>query len=372
MNFEFPTTEKGRAVLHSGGYAYVRKRDRLDGISAWGCSRRRDHGCAAMADLNQRREDLRINGEHSRPPSADGNAARVLRPNVMERASRGDGTTRNILASELDGVGDSVIRAVGHIDTLKRRARDKKQGITPADPREARELDIPDAYAVMADGRQFSQHDSGPESADTPTDRVIVFATDRMLGVLASSEQVFADGNFSMSPRAFLQTYVFRALVGDRSVTAAYFLLSRKTRDAYEHLLNALVNRCAELGSVFCPRALNTDFESAILKASQLVFGPNCRKGTCYYHLSQSIWRKMQEFGPQTTYKEEEVAELSFGRILALAFLPVEEVVEGMDHARGISPMCIPPVLGYFRRTYVEGATDRRRCSTVTCGTCGR
>ena len=355
MNFEVSRTERGRAVLRAGGYAYVHKRDRLDGSSAWECSKRRDHGCAAKADLDQRRENMRIDGEHAHPPSADGNAARVLRSNLMERAARGDGTTRNILASELEGVEDSVIRAVGHIETLKRRVREKKQGITPADPRVARELDIPDAYTVMSDGRQFLQYDSGPDSADTPAGRVIIFATDRMLGVLASSEQVFADGNFSMSPRAFLQTYVFRALVGDRSVTAAYAFLSRKTRDAYEQLLNALVNRCADLGSVLCPGALNTDFESAMLQASQIVFGPHCRQVTCYYHLSQSLWRKMQEFGLQATYKEEAAVELSFGRILALAFLPVEEVVAGMEHVRGVSPMCMLPVLDYFRRTYVVG-----------------
>ena len=277
MNFEVATTVKVKAVLHSGGYAYVHKRDRHDGSSAWECSRRRDHGCAAKADLDPRRTNLQINGEYSHPPSADGNAARVLRAEMMERASCGDGSTRNIVASATEGVGDSVIRPLGHVDTLKRRVREKKQGMTPADPRVARELDIPDSYSVMADGRQFPQHDSGPGSADTPAGRVAVFATDRMIGVLASSEQVFADGDFSMAPRAFLQTYVFRALVGERSVTSAYVFLSRNTRDAYEYLLNALVNRCAELGSAFCPLALNTDFESSMMQASQLVFGPNCR-----------------------------------------------------------------------------------------------
>ena len=142
-----------------------------------------------------------------------------------------------------------------------------------------------------------------------------MFAEDRAIGVLANSEQVFADGNFSAAPRAFLQTYVFRALVCERSVTSAYAFLLRKTRDAYEQLLNALVDRCAELGCVFCPRVLNTDFEPAMLQASQLVFDPHCRQATCYYNFPHPLWRKLQEYGIQTSYKEEEVVELSFGRI---------------------------------------------------------
>ena len=181
------------------------------------------------------------------PAERGGAAAKVLRSSATERESRGDGDTRNIIAIGLDGIDDSVIRPSGHVETPRRRARDKKQRITPADPIGASELGMPHSYAIMAGGRQFLQNDSDPVSADTPAGRLVVFATDRMLEVLANTDHVFADGNFSMAHRAFIQKYVFRALVGDRSVTSAYAFLSRRTRDAYENPLNAMVNRCAEL-----------------------------------------------------------------------------------------------------------------------------
>ena len=63
----------------------------------------------------------------------------------------------------------------------------------------------------------------------------------------------------------------------------------------------------------------------------------------------------MQGRGLQITYKEESVAELSFGRIMAPAFLSVEEVVATMARVRGVSPTWALPVLDYFRRPYVEG-----------------
>ena len=157
----------------------------------------------------------------------------------------------------------------------------------------------------MADGRQFPQHDSGPDSADTTAGRAVIFATDRRLGVPASSDRAPADGNFSTAPRAFPQTYATRAIFGERSVTSAYVFLSRKTRDSYENLLNALVNRCAELGSLFCPRALNTDFESAMLQASQLVFGQNCRKVTFYYHLSQPFGKRCRSTSSKLHIRKE-------------------------------------------------------------------
>ena len=160
-------------------------------------------GCAAKAYLGPRRKNLEINGGRPRPPIADGNAARVLRSNMMEWASRGDDATRNIVAIALEGLGESVIRSIGHIESSRRRVREKKHGIATSGPRVASELNIPDSYTVMDDGRQFPHHDSGPESADAPTGRAIVFAAEMILGVLAISEQVFADDNFSMSPGNF-------------------------------------------------------------------------------------------------------------------------------------------------------------------------
>ena len=104
--------------------------------------------------MGRRRTNLQINGEHSHPPSADGDATRVLRSNMTERDPRGKGATRNIVSVEI-GVWVSVIREVGDINARKRRLRDKNQGGALPGPRDARDLDIPHAYAIVAGGRHF-------------------------------------------------------------------------------------------------------------------------------------------------------------------------------------------------------------------------
>ena len=116
MNSAFAESSIGDSGFHSGGYAFAYKRDRHDGSSASGYDMRRRHECAAKAELGRRRTKLRIYGDHSRPPSADGNAAIARRSNAMARAPRGNRTARGIIAIELGGVEDSVIRAVGNAE----------------------------------------------------------------------------------------------------------------------------------------------------------------------------------------------------------------------------------------------------------------
>ena len=54
-------------LLLCGRYSYVRKRDRLGGISAWGCVKRRAQGFAAKAGLVRGHAVVELGGAHYRP-----------------------------------------------------------------------------------------------------------------------------------------------------------------------------------------------------------------------------------------------------------------------------------------------------------------
>ena len=61
----------------------------------------------------------------------------------------------------------------------------------------------------------------------------------------------------------------------------------------------------------------------------------------CFYHLSSSNWKRIQEFGLQQRYDEE--FALSLRMLSAIAFLPPNGVIQGFeelaDHLSNVSVM---------------------------------
>ena len=54
------------------------------------------------------------------------------------------------------------------------------------------------------------------------------------------------DGTFKTAPKLFKQLYIVHAKLGDTAISCAYALLTDKTQESYEELLQALVNRASD------------------------------------------------------------------------------------------------------------------------------
>ena len=95
------------------------------------------------------------------------------------------------------------------------------------------------------------------------------------------------DGNFRVAPDEFTQLYVIRCPNGDSTVTCVYALLQDKTRQTYEDVFNAIVDRCAVLQlQPPAPTNVHCDFEAAVHQAVRVVF-PAATINGCFYHLTQ-------------------------------------------------------------------------------------
>ena len=75
----------------------------------------------------------------------------------------------------------------------------------------------------------------------------------------------------------------------------------------------------------------------------------------CFYHLTQSIWRKIQSLGLTNLYEADDDFRLFCGQIDALAFLPFDDVTEGMNQLRNSAPDEAASLLDYFDASYVTG-----------------
>jgi len=118
---------------------------------------------------------------------------------------------------------------------------------------------------------------------------------------------------------------------------------------------------------VLDPLYIHVDFERAIITAIKHVLGEHINIQGCFYHLTQSTHRKVQELGLQRMYRENEEFSEFCGKMDGLAFLPIDDVKEGMTYLRTIVPSDAEELLDYFDKTYVNGTYRRIQCKN-TCG----
>ena len=81
-----------------------------------------------------------------------------------------------------------------------------------------------------------------------------------------------------------------------------------------------------------------TDFEDGVLCAFLAIFGRDIQNKGCFYHLIQATWCKIQELILVPAYNGNENFHLSCAMIDRLAFLPVDQVGDGMEYLKSIIP----------------------------------
>jgi len=95
-----------------------------------------------------------------------------------------------------------------------------------------------------------------------------------------------------------------------------------------------------------------------------VVLGMHVHVQGCFYHLTQSTWRKVQELGLVQTYRSQPAVKHFCGMRDGLAFLPIAEVPDGLRHLRQLIPTGdgldeLQSLVDYFDATYVSGSMRR-------------
>ncbi|XP_068204044.1 uncharacterized protein [Palaemon carinicauda] len=134
----------------------------------------------------------------------------------------------------------------------------------------------------------------------------------------------------------------FHALVDHHTISCIYALLPDKTKTTYNKFIEEVKNL-----TNLSPTSAMIDFERAMLNTLIVLFPDADVKG-CFFHLGQNIYRKIQEFGFQKHYQENEEFSLKMRMIAALAFIPPESVHEAFEELYDIMPEESKPILDYF------------------------
>ncbi|KAL3685281.1 hypothetical protein R1sor_003303 [Riccia sorocarpa] len=150
---------------------------------------------------------------------------------------------------------------------------------------------------------------------------------------------------------------LLQMLNNDIMVPLLYVLMGSKERAAYVSLFRGLKDLAVTRGHRFSPQFILSDFESGLIPAIRDEF-PHVHHQGCYFHLIQALWRKVQQLGMVQYYTHNNPVKDAVRRVMALGFLPIEEVHLGLELIRlsltDLDRMIMGDFLEYFQRQWCE------------------
>ena len=169
------------------------------------------------------------------------------------------------------------------------------------------------------------------------------------------------DGTFAIVPELFFQLYTVHALIGGDVISCLYCLLPNKTTETYERVfmeIKALIPNAQ-------PATVMMDYEKAAMNSVA-----ECYEGIdvqgCFYHLSQSIYRKVQALGLQQRYQDNADFAMSVRMVAVLAFVPLSYTVQVFEELQeSTEDDEMNQLLDYFEDNYIGRRRRRNRANPV-------
>ena len=344
---ELIKSERGKDKLVYGGHMYVKQKNLANGVVSFECVERRNKAtCKAKVKVNiQRKEIVGILHDHTHAPNeAKITAARTLQK-MKEKANKTEETTQQIVSEECALIDEETIANLPPVHHIKRNIRRQRQCSSHSQPLplDAQELVLTDEYTKTQKGDDFLLYDSGFVEK-----RMLIFGTHENLHYLCRAKHWSLDGTFKTVPRIFSQLYTIIGFLNDRSVPLIYALLPDKCQTTYVHFLDQL----KKINPDLAPESIMIDFEKASINSLRMAFPETEIKG-CFFHFTQSIYRKIQAHGFQQRYLEDKEFSISMKMLSAIAFVPECDVVKAFETLCEILPHETYMLQDYFEDTFL-------------------
>lgn len=353
----FGLSKRGKRTLIHLNYEYWRKRCNEQGKTEWRCCKHQVFNCKARLFTNG---DNVIIGDQSPDHTHSGNVALALARkaigNMKEKMTETVATPSSSCGAVMADLAPHVLMALPKKTSLHRVLRRHRQAaLSKNDNRQTLPL-LPTDLSFEFPWRFINLllFDSGPGA-----DRLLILGDRTLLDGLARSDVWLADGTFKVVPSIYFQLYsIHFQFVNGVNPAAVYCLLTNKTRGTYDRLVNELKNLIPNAS----PKTILTDFEQAAMGAFNHGY-PEASVTGCYFHLSQSVIRKVNELGMKTDYENDDELRGCVRCLSALAHVPVDDVAESFDLLTEQMPEHdkMNELLSYFEHTYIRGRRLRGR-----------
>ena len=114
---------------------------------------------------------------------------------------------------------------------------------------------------------------------DGDDDKIVIFATDDNLKLLAEADSVFVDGTFHMCPEVFYQTFTVHAFKSGQQFPLAYCLLPGKSCESYQRPFTLLKEKADELQLDLSPSVVLSDFGARYYPSCRAEFSDRRNQG---------------------------------------------------------------------------------------------
>ena len=155
-------------------------------------------------------------------------------------------------------------------------------------------------------------------------------------------------GTFKIAPQIFYQLCVIHILYKGSVLPVVYILLQRMSEEAYSRALMQL--HCMD--NEIAPSYILCDYEKVFHKAFLSVLG-NAEVFGCFFHLSQAVWRKIQDLDLTNLYCSSEEIRKYTKMLLALAFVPPIAIINVFESLHGVIPDELDDLVLYFQDTWI-------------------
>ena len=250
----------------------------------------------------------------------------------------------------LSSVPPQISSQIPTTEVISRQLRYYHGNVRPPLPKSALELELPDADTKTTHNETFLVHDELLEGA-----RLLVFVSEFIAYFLCSSLIVSCDGTFQTVPKIFFQLFTLNFFYHNKLLPGVYALASEKSTRVYSRIFHVVKEFALKKGLKFSPPTIISDFEHSLLTSIHAHF-PDSQNQGCFFHFTQCIYRKIKQTGLSSLYLNNDNFRLFIRLIMALAFLPDDEVLASFlifeqfvqNKAKFLIPFC-----EYFRRTWL-------------------
>lgn len=335
------TSQKNRTVLIFNGFRYRRDKAHQNSVS-WRCCK---SGCKGRLIL--------YNDDSKKPTTAHNHApnpaevdASLAKGSIREQARKTYTSPRAIIQASTSNISDEASVYLPNYDATRRTIQRQRKKLHSGNVsfKSISDLVIEDKYQRSARGEMFLLWDSGC----TDSNRIIMFGTRTNVDLLKEFRHWCVDGTFKVAPQFFSQMYTIHSLIDGKAIPLIYALICNKQEVTYRRVFSKL----KEIDPLLEPESVLADFESASMNAIREVF-PNSRIVGCFFHLAQSLWRKIQQCKLTELYRSQEDVRLKLKMLLALSFVPENDVQFALEIITEDFPEQLQPITEYWECNYV-------------------
>ena len=181
---------------------------------------------------------------------------------------------------------------------------------------------MPEQYRQTASGSEFYRCAQDGEDGHS-----LLFISPEGSHILRTSEIWFADGTFRTAPDLYSQVYlIFGQLPNGQIIPCAYSLLPDKRSSSYQYVWQTV----RDIVNPASPKTILVDFEQAEIKACREVY-PEADISGCFFHFKKALEANIGKKGCKKQVNETAKYQKILNYLLALAFVPCEEVNDTWD-----------------------------------------